>query len=88
LWARLNEAGELVSGSHVVSTTGSPGDYEVTFDRDISKCAAVATLNGEGLQQVVTAAVTTGSNAVSVFVVNRANGTGATARVSLAVFCP
>jgi hypothetical protein len=87
LWGKLDEAGELVSGSHVVSTTGSAGIYFVTFDRDISKCAAVATPNGPPAQVVVTAAFTGGS-AVEVLVAERATGTLAAARVSLAVFCP
>jgi hypothetical protein len=87
LWARLNYEGILVSGSHVVSTSGSPGGYDVTFDRDISECAAVATPNGPGPDVVVVGAVSN-SNTVVVLVATRAAGFPALDGVSLAVFCP
>lgn len=41
MWAYVNSEGTLLSGSRVVATSslGGPGWYQVTFDRDVSKCA-------------------------------------------------
>jgi hypothetical protein len=48
VWAVVNVLGELTRGSHAVSSTyvGFGGIYRVTFDRDVSQCAYVATLGG------------------------------------------
>ncbi len=89
LWARVDSAGSLVSGSHVASTEGDE-PYVVTFDRDISKCAAVAAPMGPPLQVLVSGVVTgvgSTSNTVSIFVISRETGAFAKAEVSVAVFC-
>jgi hypothetical protein len=49
LWAVVDASGALVHGSHVTAAaklfTGTvAGAYEVTFDRDVSSCALLATL--------------------------------------------
>jgi Collagen triple helix repeat (20 copies) len=47
VWAVVNVLGELTRGSHAVSSTHNGlGVYQVTFDRDVSRCAYVATLSG------------------------------------------
>jgi hypothetical protein len=47
LWARVDENGALQAGSGVTAVTGTD-PYEVTFDRDVTKCGATATLNSGG----------------------------------------
>lgn len=49
MFANVSANGTLLSGSHVVSVgTVPPGEYDVTFDRDVSDCAFIATI-GEPL---------------------------------------
>ena len=43
LWAVVNDQGGLVRGDGVVSSTVVGSTYSVTFDRDISGCAYLAT---------------------------------------------
>jgi hypothetical protein len=46
-FAKVDAAGELLAGRHVtdVSHVG-PGDWRVTFNRSVQKCAGVATVRG------------------------------------------
>ncbi|MFZ2051303.1 MAG: hypothetical protein WAU69_10295 [Solirubrobacteraceae bacterium] len=46
LWAVVEEGGTLARGSGAVEakSTGTAGDYEVVFNRDVSQCAYEATL--------------------------------------------
>jgi hypothetical protein len=48
LWAEIDEAGKLKQAKGVTGISGPVTNPQVTFDRDISKCALTATLN-EGL---------------------------------------
>ncbi|MBO0881526.1 MAG: hypothetical protein J2P17_14540 [Mycobacterium sp.] len=44
LYAKINASGALVAGNGVTSSTAlGPGQYEVTFNRNVSSCAYVAT---------------------------------------------
>ena len=45
LWAEIDEAGKLTQAKGVTGITGPATNPQVTFDRDISKCAITATLN-------------------------------------------
>lgn len=49
LWAVVDSGGNLVRGSHAVSSSISPlgGTYTVTFDQDVDRCAYLATLYGD-----------------------------------------
>jgi hypothetical protein len=60
--------------------------YLVTFDREVSSCAVMASQNGPGLQNVVSAA-SAGLKTVSVFVISRETGGFAKGQISVAVFC-
>jgi hypothetical protein len=45
-WASLSKAGAIIAGRGVVSATEVAGPaFQVTFDRDVSKCGAVVTSN-------------------------------------------
>jgi hypothetical protein len=86
LWAALNSDGTLRAGSHVVASSGT-NPYTVTFDRDISNCALVASPNGPSVQLVVSAVVAVEQDQVQVFVVSRETGVSSTSTVSVAAFC-
>jgi hypothetical protein len=44
MWAQVNSSGTLIQGSRVTGTSHlSTGEYEVDFDRDVSRCAYNAT---------------------------------------------
>ena len=46
LWAAVNADGKIAGGSHVTGTTrplSRVGRYRVSFDRDVSACAVIAT---------------------------------------------
>jgi hypothetical protein len=46
-FAKVDPAGSLLAGRHVTSVTRSgPGDFQVTFNRSVQRCAAVATIRG------------------------------------------
>jgi hypothetical protein len=80
---RRRHAGQ---GQHVASVSG-PSPYVVTFDRDIAECVAVASPAGGGLQ-TVTSGVTVSGSKVTIFEINRGDGSYATgASISVAVFC-
>ncbi len=50
LWAVVDEDGSLYRGSGVTATTRTAaGSYGVTFNRDVTNCAAVATTGGHAL---------------------------------------
>jgi hypothetical protein len=91
LWAKVDSDGSMVAGSHVVSTTklASPptGFYQVVFDRDVTNCAAIATVNNSS-DSVGTAPFT---NFVNVFVWAGYDIFGSPGRqdanFSLAVYC-
>jgi hypothetical protein len=85
LWAVVGENGELLHGSHAVSSSGTM-PYLVTFDRDISSCAVAASQEGPGLQNVVSTA-NTSLKTVSVYVISRESGAFAKGEISVAVFC-
>src|SRR5262249_51606067 len=42
LWAFVGDDGTLLGGTATGASKDSPGEYEVTFDRDITNCAGVA----------------------------------------------
>jgi hypothetical protein len=86
LWAVLNPDGTLAAGSHVL-VSGGKEPYSVTFDRDVSKCALVASPNGPYAQVVVSSVVSGGGGEVSIDVISRETGSYATDQVSVAAFC-
>jgi hypothetical protein len=49
LWAVVDSGGNLVRGSHAVSSSIAPvgGIYTVTFDQNVDNCAYLATLYGD-----------------------------------------
>lgn len=100
LWAIVDDDGTLYRGSGVVSTRrGGPssGSYLVTFNRDVSQCAAVASTGGHplgpgsstGISVGTASAATAGSPFEGVVSVLTKNPAGADAdRIfHLAVFC-
>ena len=47
-WAHVNAAGTVLDGNGVVSVTLGGGGYFVRFDRDVSRCAYLATVGEPG----------------------------------------
>jgi hypothetical protein len=46
-FAKVDGNGRLVAGRHVISTSRvAPGDFRVTFNRPVDRCAAVASVRG------------------------------------------
>jgi len=93
LWAVVGGDGTLARGSHVVSTSQSPGvaAYTVVFDRDVSNCAFLAGLGGTDTDIPIGEVTTRRSsksnvNGVWVGTYNSA-GTNAARQFHLAVFC-
>lgn len=78
LWAKVNADGTLARGSRVLSTShvvGS-GQYEVTFNRNVSQCAYIATTRNAFSQaiQAYTAGGHLGANGVFIEVKNQGGG--------------
>jgi hypothetical protein len=77
LWANVNASGTLARGSRVTGVTHlGPGQYEVTFNRNVSQCAYVATtrvVTNQALQ-VYTASGHLSANGVFVEVKNQGGG--------------
>jgi hypothetical protein len=93
LWAQIKQDGSLVHGSGVVASNATEaGRYNVTFDRDVSACAAVATAvfrdhsSGDGWGGIATVNDTDNPNQVRLLT---ATGTASTSpqAVDVAVFC-
>jgi len=89
LWAEVNEAGTLVSGSGATGATRTAtGFYEVTFNRETQSCVPQVTQGADGLYYVprpLAAAALTG-NRVGVRVVTLAGAADNTG-LYIAVFC-
>ena len=79
--------GGLTSGKNVTSMSGTPasGTYIATINQDVSKCAAVATLNG-GPNGNITAQPTPG-NAQQITIQTRETDTGTPRAFQFAVYC-
>ena len=46
-FAKVDAAGSLLAGRHVTNVTRvGPGDFHVSFDRSVQRCAGVATVRG------------------------------------------
>lgn len=90
LWAWVDIDGNLLSsGGHVTSTakTGTPGGYEVIFDRDVSNCAIISGLDGLHGQIYASRRFPSVSNGAFVFEQD-STGTGTWgSNFYLAVFC-
>jgi hypothetical protein len=84
-WASLTKTGAIIAGRGVVSATEVAGPaYQVTFDRDVSKCGAVVTSNFTAAEPRVT--VESGGVVTMQFTTN--NGvTGVGEPGTVAVFC-
>jgi hypothetical protein len=70
MFANVATDGTLISGSHVVSVgTVPPGEYDVTFDRNVSGCAFIATIGEPGSEPagLIDASNFKGANVVTVF---------------------
>jgi hypothetical protein len=77
LWARVNLDGTLARGSRVTSVTHlAPGQYEVTFNTNVSACAYVSTTRNAFSQaiQSFTAGGHLGANGVFVEIKNQGGG--------------
>ena len=76
LYALVNSAGTLISGTAVSATSPSTGEYEVTFTEDVSGCAAAASSGSVGSASGTTSTTAvaslnkSGANTVVVFFVN------------------
>jgi hypothetical protein len=93
-FAVVNSAGALNRGSAsaVSATTTSTGDYEVTFDKDITACAYVATIGEIGTNPPEPGEIAVGnvggdSDSVSVKTYD-STGTSANSPFHLSVSCP
>jgi hypothetical protein len=83
-WASLSKEGAILTGRGAISATEVAGPtYEVTFDRDVSKCGAVATSNFTAAEP----RTNVGSGGV-VTVQLSVNSTPVAEAVTVAVFCP
>lgn len=98
LWAVVDVAGGLVHGSHVAATTklfsGTvAGAYQVTFDRDVTGCALIATLGRIDSQALnpdageIGTAYRNGSPDAVFVKTYDSTGTAADESFHLAVFC-
>jgi hypothetical protein len=98
LWANVTNLGGLSAGSGVTSVTSSyPGGvggarYTITFNRDISRCAHIATLSSSGFgvqepgQIAVAGAGSADPDALEVFTYS-ASGAAEYRSLSVAAFC-
>ncbi|MGQ0647939.1 MAG: hypothetical protein ACT4P7_10235 [Gemmatimonadaceae bacterium] len=88
-FAVVNMGGGLVRGNQVSATTYlGPGQYEVTFNRDVSQCAYIATTANAYSQAVQAFAAGGHLNANGVFVETKNQGGGLTdAPFHLVVSC-
>lgn len=86
LWAVINSNGTTIRGSHITSSAFlTTGQYEVTFDQDVSECAFVVTPfetpNGQAIAGHP-------ANANAVFVrTSSSAGSDQSMPFTLAVFC-
>jgi hypothetical protein len=94
LWAYVWETGALQRGSGATAATkAGPDYYEVTFNRDVSNCVAVATPakgSTNGIRTDIflyTVAGSVSANQVEVDTEN-SSGTANPSAFTLAVFCP
>jgi len=86
LWAVVGPDGSLLGGSNVTSAYSfSPGNYEVTFNRDVTTCGAIATINGN-VGDINTHINNPGAGTVYVGT-NSGAGPGEAMGFTLAVFC-
>lgn len=98
LWANVTNIGGLAAGAGVTSVTSSYPEgvggarYTITFDRNVSECAHIASLSSSGYgveepgQIAVARAGNANPDALEVFTYN-ASGTTEYRSFSLAVFC-
>jgi hypothetical protein len=86
-WAFVSEDGPLLGSKGVTGTKGSESPYEVSFDRDVSKCAVTATSNDVIPTNKVTVAQHNKPESIRVFIKNAANEEEA-AFFSIVVNCP
>lgn len=87
LSARVSAAGALIAGSGTTGTVAKTGNgaYHVEFDRDVTTCFYLASLNGGG--QVLTQPSGTGNTRVGVGTQN-SSGAFTDAEFYLLVYCP
>jgi hypothetical protein len=86
LWARITEAGEIDAGNGIVGVKKNASDYDVTFDRDISQCAAIATPSAGNASHYVGDVISAGEGTVSV-VISTPSTVGVASSFNIAVYC-
>ena len=89
MWAKINEAGDVENGHGVTDRRTGAGSYEVSFERDVTKCAVVASQNTGEVEHFVGSVDTEESekNKASVFVLNRADGGIVSGPLSIVAVC-
>ena len=91
LWAVVNADGTLVRGSGVISSKknlpNDIGEYDVTFKRDVSRCAYVASLADELRPGEISAAPIQGKPNLVYVATSNSSGGVADRPFHLAVFC-
>jgi len=93
LWAVINSTGNTARSFGVISSEkigALPGNYVVTFNRNVSKCAYVASL-GDGAGNTFQGEVSATNNVVDANAVgvatDNSSGVGTDKAFHLAVFC-
>ena len=89
-WARVDESGNLIAGRGVTATSVSGTAMIVTFDRDVSKCALLATQNTGASTVYISFVdlVPATNNRVDIQPAFGNSGTPVTAGVSVQAICP
>jgi hypothetical protein len=88
MWGQIEEDGILEAGHGVTGVTNVKSPYTVTFERDITHCAVVATMNTNGIVSNVVTNVTTGlGNKAEVWILNHELSSAVSADFSIIAVC-
>lgn len=95
LFASVNNQGALNYGSGVTTTSGSNGNYSVTFNRSLNGCATMVTPgfgspstgSNNSSPSLYAASVSVGAATAAVSIVNSANQNATAGSFFIAVFC-
>jgi hypothetical protein len=74
MWAKINESGEVENGEGVSDELTGAGTYKVSFERDVTQCAVVATENEGSSEHFVSTVEQQGGNKALVILISRTGG--------------